>query len=155
MNLVEGDPCDLCGSTHHPVPFSSSLSKELVEGIELKINELNELKTSLNSLYFTMKTGFSKKEDLKEKLRNCLNDFDRINSELDQLKLNAPSNQFTAADNESFTTFYQESIAINSLVIEKQTRVNEIVTLMGQAQNEKDQLQIELNQIQVQIWLIV
>ena len=147
MNLVEGDPCDLCGSTHHPVPFSSSLSKELVEGIELKINELNELKSSLNSLYFTMKTGFSKKEDLKEKLRNCLNDFDRINSELDQLKLNAPSNQFTAADNESFTTFYQESIAINSLVIEKQTRVNEIVTLMGQAQNEKEQLQIELNQI--------
>ena len=147
INLVEGEPCDLCGATHHPIPFSSSSSKEFIEGIELKINELNELKSSLNSLYFTMKTGFSKKEDLKEKLRNCLNDFDRINSELDQLKLNTPSNKFTAVDNELFNIFYQESIAINSLVIEKQTCVNEIATLMGQAQNEKEQLQIELNQI--------
>ncbi len=149
MNLVEGEPCDLCGALHHPVPFSSALSVELVANIDLKINELDEVKSRLNSLYFKMKTGFSTKEQLKSQFNNNVNDFDRINSDLALLVQNAPSNHFTSTENERFNSFYQDSISINAVIIEKQSILNDIGLLIEQGQINREHRQNSLNQIEL------
>ena len=149
MNLVEGEPCDLCGALHHPVPFSSALSVELVANIDLKINELDEVKSRLNSLYFKMKTGFSTKEQLKSQFSNNVNDFDRINSDLALLVQNAPSNHFTSTENERFNSFYQDSISINAVIIEKQSILNDIGLLIEQGQIDREHRQNSLNQIEL------
>lgn len=70
-NLVEGDPCPVCGSTHHPEMLSISNLKEQLAGNEKRKDKLSQSATLLAKAYTSLTLVESRISDRKKLIKEA------------------------------------------------------------------------------------
>jgi DNA repair protein SbcC/Rad50 len=74
-SLVEGEPCPLCGSTHHPSVFTPlSLAEELKKAANQR-RKLHDLNQTLNNIKIELDTLFKGAQDAAENLKRYQNNY--------------------------------------------------------------------------------